>query len=107
MIRHVVMFKFAETFTEDIRSTWVAGLEEMRGRIPGMLALTHGPDLLHTDKSWDHVIVADFADEAAIKAYNAHPLHEAIKPYSLPNVEQLAYVDFEIPSTADPNSLRS
>lgn len=96
MIRHVVMFRFSDSFTSEIRQKWLEGLEKMRGNIPGMISLVHGSDVLHTDKSWDHVIIADFENKEDIDIYNTHPLHEAIKPYSLPNVEQLAYVDFEI-----------
>ncbi|MDR7330688.1 Dabb family protein [Corynebacterium guangdongense] len=97
MIRHVLMFRWKDSFTEDIEKKWVAGLENMAGNIPGMLGLSHGPDVLHTDKSWDHVLIVDFESAEDIQTYNTHPLHEAIKPYSLPNVEELAYVDFELP----------
>lgn len=96
MIRHVVMFRFADTFTDEIRSEWVSGLERIKGNIPGMVSLSHGPDLLSTEHSWDHVIIADFESVEDIEVYNTHPLHEAIKPLSLPNVEELAYVDFEV-----------
>jgi len=100
MIRHVVMFRWNETFTDDLRAKWIDGLERMRGNIPGMFALDHGPDVLHTERSWDHVIVADFASREGLAVYNTHPLHEAIKPYSLPNVRELAYVDIELASSA-------
>ncbi|RAN72397.1 stress protein [Bacillus sp. SRB_336] len=96
MIRHIVMFRWKDSFTPEISKQWTAGLDGMRGNIPGMLALVHGPDILRTEKSWDHVIVADFESREDIAVYNIHPLHEAIKPYSLPNVQQLAYVDFEM-----------
>lgn len=96
MIRHIVMFRWQDTFTPEIRAQWMAGLDAMRGNIPGMLSLVHGPDVLHTEKSWDHVIVADFGSGADLAVYNTHPLHEAIKPYSLPNVQDLAYVDIEL-----------
>lgn len=96
MIRHIVMFKWKDSFTGDIRSKWLAGLDKMRGNIPGMFELVHGPDVVATPNSWDHVIVADFESREALESYNIHPLHEAIKPFSLPNVEELAYVDFEL-----------
>lgn len=101
MIRHIVMFRWKDSFTPEIRSQWTSGLDAMRGNIPGMLELVHGPDVMGTERSWDHVIVADFATQEDIAVYNTHPLHEAIKPFSLPNVQDLAYVDFEI---VDPNS---
>jgi hypothetical protein len=96
MIRHVVMFRWKDTFTDEIRQQWLTGLEGMRGNIPGLLALAHGPDTMATERSWDHVIIADFASREDIAVYNTHPLHEAIKPHSLPNVQDLAYVDFEL-----------
>ncbi|MCW4466444.1 Dabb family protein [Glutamicibacter sp. MNS18] len=100
MIRHIVMFRFSASFTEGIREQWITGLEAMKGNIPGMLNLEHGPDVMGTERSWDHVIVADFATKDDIAVYNTHPLHEAIKPFSLPNVEDLAYVDFEMEDPA-------
>ncbi|WP_417373802.1 Dabb family protein [Glutamicibacter protophormiae] len=102
MIRHIVMFRFSEGFTPQIRERWIAGLEAMKGSIPGMLNLVHGPDVMKTDRSWDHVIVADFHSASDIAVYNTHPLHEAIKPLSLPNVLDLAYVDFELDSSPLP-----
>lgn len=101
MIRHIVMFRWKDSFTPEISSQWMDGLDAMRGNIPGMLQLVHGPDVIGTEHSWDHVIVADFATQEDIAVYNTHPLHVAIKPFSLPNVQDLAYVDFEI---ADPSS---
>ena len=96
MIRHIVMFRWKDSFTPDIRARWTAGLDAMRDNIPGMLRIVHGPDIMHTNRSWDHVIMADFATREDIAVYNTHPLHEAIKPLSLPNVQDLAYVDFEL-----------
>lgn len=96
MIRHIVMFRWANTFTPETRAQWISGLERLVGNIPGLLSLQHGSDVLQTDRSWDHVIIADFEDENALKVYNTHPLHEAIKPYSLPNVRDLAYVDLRL-----------
>ena len=98
MIRHIVMFRWKDSFTEDIRSQWIEGLDQLQGNIPGLLALQHGPDVLRTDKSWDHVIIADFEDRDALAVYNTHPAHEAIKPFSLPNVRDLAYVDLDLPA---------
>ena len=96
MIRHVVMFRWKDTFTPEIRQAWLEGLDRMRGNIPGMVALVHGQDVMHTERSWDHVLIADFETREDLAVYNTHPLHEAIKPYSLPNVKDLAYVDLEL-----------
>lgn len=96
MIRHIVFFKWKPSFTNAIRAQWITGLEAMIGNIPGMIRLIHGADILSTDKSWDHAIIADFESAQALEIYNIHPLHEAIKPYSLPNVDDIAYVDLKL-----------
>lgn len=102
MIRHIVFFKWKPSFTNDIRQKWLTGLDAMTGNIPGLLRLVHGSDLIKTDNSWDHAIVADFESFEALYTYNTHPLHEAIKPYSLPNVDDIAYVDIELDESAHP-----
>ena len=96
MIRHVVLFKWAPTFTPDIKQQWIEGLDKLEGNIPGLLKLTHGPDVVKASRSWDHAIVADFEKLEDIAVYDTHPLHEAIKPFSLPNVDVIAAVDFEL-----------
>lgn len=96
MIRHVVLLKWAPSFTPEIKQQWVEGLEQLQGNIPGLLRLTHGPDVIGAARSWDHAIVADFEKLEDVGVYDTHPLHEAIKPLSLPNVEGIAAVDFEL-----------
>lgn len=96
MIRHVVLFKWAPTFTPEIKQQWLTGLDQLEGNIPGLVKLTHGPDLVSATRSWDHAIVADFESLDAVGVYDTHPLHEAIKPFSLPNVDVIAAVDFPL-----------
>lgn len=96
MIRHVVMFRWFPTFTPEIEQQWIAGLKRLEGNVPGLIRLTHGRDLVGAARSWDHVIVADFESIEDIAVYDTHPLHEAIKPLSLPNVAAIAAVDFAL-----------
>jgi hypothetical protein len=95
MIRHTVLFKFKPDFPTGDKQAWTAGLDRMKGNIPGMLSLDHGPDVLGTDRSFDYAIVADFRSTSDIEVYNTHPLHEPLKAYSFPNSEQIISVDFE------------
>lgn len=96
MIRHTVLFRFKDGFPPGERQAWIDGLNRMDGRIPGLLRLTHGPDVLGQARSFDYAIVADFAAAADIEVYNMHPLHEPLKQYSFPNSEQIISVDFEL-----------
>ena len=96
MIRHTVLFKFKPDFPPADKQAWIAGLNKMTGNIPGMLSLTHGPDLLNTERSFDYAIVADFEKVEDIAVYNTHPLHEPLKAYSFPNSQQILAVDFHL-----------
>ncbi|WP_416403029.1 Dabb family protein [Arthrobacter sp. LFS091] len=96
MIRHAVLFKFKTDFPAADKAAWVAGLDAMDGKIPGLLKLTHGADVFQHERSFDYAIVADFASAEDIDAYNTHPLHEPLKKYSFPNSEQIIAVDFHL-----------
>lgn len=96
MIRHAVLFKFKPGFPPADRQAWIDGLDRMDGNIPGLLKLTHGPDVVNQQRSFDYAIVADFDRLEDIAVYNTHPLHEPLKQYSFPNSEQILSVDFEL-----------
>ncbi|UKA51750.1 Dabb family protein [Arthrobacter sp. FW305-123] len=96
MIRHTVLFKFKPDFPAADRAAWIQGLSRMEGNIPGLLSLTHGPDVSRQDRSFDYAIVADFNAVEDIDVYNFHPLHEPLKKYSFPNSEQIVAVDFTL-----------
>ena len=100
MIRHTVLFKFKPGFQQADKQAWIAGLNNMAGRIPGMLSLSHGADVLGTERSFDYAIVADFETVEDIAVYNTHPLHEPLKAYSFPNSPQILSVDFHLADTA-------
>lgn len=67
--------------------------------IPGMLSLTHGPDLLNTERPFGYVNVADFKRVEDSAVYNTHPLHEPLKAYSFPHSQQILSVDFHLGDT--------
>jgi Stress responsive A/B Barrel Domain len=96
MIRHTVLFKFKPDFDPAHKQAWIDGLNRMDGNIPGMLSLTHGPDVLNQHRSFDYAIVADFEKVEDIEVYNTHPLHEPLKQYSFPNSEEIISVDFAL-----------
>jgi hypothetical protein len=96
MIRHAVLFRFKPDFPASDRQAWIDGLNRMDGNIPGLLRLTHGPDVMGSERSFDYAIVADFASVDDVAVYNTHPLHEPLKKYSFPNSEQILSVDFRL-----------
>jgi hypothetical protein len=96
MIRHAVLFRFKPDFPPADRQAWIDGLNRMDGNIPGLLHLTHGPDVMGSERSFDYAIVADFESEEDVAVYNTHPLHEPLKKYSFPNSDQVLSVDFHL-----------
>ena len=96
LIRHTVLFKFKPGFPSADKQAWIDGLNNMTGKIPGMLSLSHGADVLNTERSFDYAIVADFETVEDIAVYNTHPLHEPLKAFSFPNSQQILSVDFHL-----------
>ena len=85
MIKHIVMWKLKEHAEGADRATNAA---EMKRRldacaniVPGILAFEVAlaqPDLEATS---DVILYAEFADQAALAAYGAHPTHQALVPF--------------------------
>lgn len=92
MIRHIVIWKLApEADKAQIR----ARLEALRGKIPELLSLAVVTEGLPTSAG-DLLLETTHPDAAALAAYQAHPLHQAvadecIRPFS----ETRLSMDFE------------
>jgi len=78
VIRHCVVFRFAEgTDPADIE-TLATALRALPDTIPAIEHYTVGADLGLRPTNADFAVVADFADEAAFLAYSTHPDHLAV-----------------------------
>ena len=78
MVTHVVIFTWTDAATtEQVRALGEA-LDRLRADMPGLGALTHGPDLRFREGDGDYGLVATFADRAAWDAYQADPRHKAV-----------------------------
>lgn len=65
--------------------------------LPGCLSYTLGNDLGLRDGNWSYAIVADFADEAAYRAYDLDAEHNRLRDEQAPFVERAARCQFELP----------
>jgi hypothetical protein len=77
LIRHVVIFEWAETASNDQVAAVAAGLDTMPDKVPGILAYRHGDDLGLSAVTADYALVADFATVEDFGAYAGHPDHLA------------------------------
>ena len=56
-------------------------LEDLNGKITGMIRLEVGFDLSRTPESGDIVLYSEFVDMESLNQYQNHPLHKKIMPY--------------------------
>ncbi|MFT4050651.1 MAG: Dabb family protein [Microbacterium sp.] len=98
MIRHIVAWRLK---TQDAGERAAQAqkmrtdLLALRGVVPTIIDISVGPDVVG-GANWDVAIVADFADEAALDAYQVHPAHQAVVAYVREIVSERAAVDFVV-----------
>ena len=77
MIRHIVLIRFAPSVPESAIATLFADLRRIRQAVPGVLDIRAGrsesPEQI--ERGYRHGFTVDFADWAALAAYQAHPDH--------------------------------
>ena len=81
-IKHIVMWRLrAETAAErQAARTKVKTLfEGLKGRIDGLTHIEVGVDVSDVDYACDVVLVSEFTDHAALKAYATHPEHLRVR----------------------------
>ncbi len=65
---------------------------------PGTVSYTLGDDLSLREGNWSFAIVADFSDAGAYVAYDQDARHNELRDRLRPMAEQIARVQFEVPS---------
>ncbi len=93
MVRHVVMWKLRD---RDAAPGLKARLEELNGRIPGLIRLEVGIDVSQGEQSADLVLISEHDNLAALAAYQAHPEHLAIGVLMREAALSRIVVDYEI-----------
>jgi Stress responsive A/B Barrel Domain len=81
-IKHIVMWQLrGETPAERAAArTKVKTLfEGLKGRIDGLTHIEVGADVSNVDYACDVVLVSEFTDRAALKAYATHPEHLRVR----------------------------
>ncbi len=85
MVKHIVMWKLKDTAhgqTKAENATAIKDkLEDLCGKIPGMIAIEVGLDFSNSETSADVVLYSEFESREALDDYQEHPLHKAVMPY--------------------------
>jgi hypothetical protein len=94
MLRHYVFLKFRDDTSDGHLTEFCERMLAVRGAIAGIEHLEIGRDELHDDRSWDLVLIMEFASIEALRAYQRHPQHLALMAFNAPFAADVATVDF-------------
>lgn len=94
MLRHYVLLKYREGTSAGHIAAFCERMLALRGAIAGIDHLEIGRDELHDARSWDVVLIMEFASVDALRAYQRHPEHLAVMAFNEPLVASVASVDF-------------
>lgn len=96
MIRHIVLFWLQDKSEKNIRET-VDILNGMKGKIPGMLTIDAGADVVKSPRSCDICLCETFDTLASLEAYRTHPVHLPVQAHMHAVMERSASADYEVP----------
>ena len=94
MLRHYVFLKYRDDTSDGHVTAFCERMLDLRGAIGGIQHLEIGRDQLHDARSWDLVLIMEFASVDALRAYQRHPQHLALMAFNEPFVADAASVDF-------------
>ena len=81
MVKHVIVWTLNDELSEqekqEVKKSIKAGLEGLKGVIPGLIDITVQIDGLSSSNT-DLMLDASFEDEASLKGYAIHPAHVAV-----------------------------
>lgn len=94
MLRHYLFLKFRDHATEAHITAFCDRMRALPRAIDGIEYLEIGRDELHDARSWDVVLIMEFASADALRAYQRDPHHLALMAFNEPFVADVASVDF-------------
>ena len=91
MLTHVVLFRVADlAVASECRDRMLA----MKGRIPPLLDIEVGVDIVRSERSFDLALITRHDDLDGMQAYQVHPVHQELLGWVKPRVKQAVAVDF-------------
>ncbi len=100
MVKHVILWnlkdEYDETQKNEIKATIKKELENLKGKIPGLLEMKVQTEKLNSSTG-DFMLDSLFESEDALKKYAVHPLHvQVADTYVRPYTANRICIDFEI-----------
>jgi hypothetical protein len=97
MLRHYVFLKYRDGTSDGHVAVFCERMLALRDAIPGIDRLEIGRDELHDARSWDLMLIMEFASADALRAYQRHPRHVDVMSFNAPQVANVGSVDFTTP----------
>ena len=97
MLRHYVFLKYRDGTPDEHVTAFCTRMLALREVIGDILRFEIGRDELHDARSWDVVLIMEFASVDALRAYQRHPQHLAVMAFNEPFVAHVGSVDFSAP----------
>lgn len=94
MLRHYVFLKYRDGTTAAHVAAFCERMRALGDTITGIERLEIGRDELRDARSWDLVLIMEFASVEALRTYQRHPEHVAVMAFNEPFVANVASVDF-------------
>ena len=101
MLRHFVFVKYRDDTSDAHVTAFCERMLGLRSAIEGIQHLEIGRDELHDARSWDLVLIMEFASPEALRAYQRDPQHLDVMAFNAPFVANLGSVDFTSPPTSE------
>ena len=98
MTRHFGVFQFKEGVGKAEINQCFSTMQDMVGKIPGLLEMEHGPydSSEGLNNGYTHGFIMTFDSPESRDAYLPHPLHEEAKDYVVPKLERSVVFDFNV-----------
>ncbi len=96
MIQHVVLYWLKDRENQALVEETLEKFRSMEGKIPGLLRLHAGRDVVRSPRSCDICLSTLFESQEALEAYRSHPLHLPVQAHVHSVVERSASADIEV-----------
>ncbi len=85
MIRHVIMWKFTDSFNRMRKEQIMAEVEArfacLKNVIPEIKYMSVERDILRSERSFDMIYITEFDSLEALEAYRVHPEHVKVAEF--------------------------
>jgi len=100
LTRHFGVFKFKPGITETEIDECFAAMQDMVGKIDGLLTMENGPYKSDEglNEGFTHGFIMTFDSPESRDAYLPHPIHLKVVDLVQPKLENLVVFDFDVPA---------